>query len=217
MKKTGKHVCAAITLLTMFALWTGMLLLVDVKPIGPLESNVGFAALNQLVHRLTGVRFALYHITDWLGLVPIFVGVSFGVFGLAQWIKRRHLCLVDRSILVLGGFYLVTMAVYLLFENMVINYRPVLIGGKLEASYPSSTTVLTMCVMITAQMQIRERIQRRGLRNVLSLCMVIFTVFMVLGRLFSGVHWITDILGGVLLSFGLVKLYDAVLRSLGGA
>ena len=217
MKKSGKHFCIAIALLAAFALWTCMLQIVDVKPIGPLGSNVGFTALNQLTHRLTGVHFTLYHITDWLGLVPIFVCVAFGILGLTQWIGRRGLRLVDRGILALGGFYLVTMAVYLFFEAVVINYRPVLIGGNLEASYPSSTTVLTLCVMLTARMQLRKRIQSKRLRRIITLMIDTFSVFMVLGRLLSGVHWITDILGGVLLSFGLVKLYDAVLRSLGDA
>jgi undecaprenyl-diphosphatase len=150
----------------------------------------------------------LYILTDWLGLVPVAVIFSFGMLGLCQWIRRKSVCKVDPSILVLGGFYLVVMAAYLFFETVVINRRPVLIQGVLEASYPSSTTLLVMCVMPTAMIQLKRRIKRGVLRSIVVSAIAAFTAFMVLGRLVSGVHWLTDIIGGALLSQGLVLLYD---------
>ena len=150
---------------------------------------------------------SLYHITDWLGLVPIFVAVGFAVLGLIQWIKRRRLSKVDYSILVLGGFYITVMAVYMLFETVTVNYRPVLIDGISEKSYPSSTTLLVMCIMPTAIMQLRSRIKDASLRNWVSLFISAFIIFMVIGRLVSGVHWFSDIVGGILLSAGLVMMY----------
>ena len=209
MKK--RSFCLAIILLMMFVLWTIAVSRVDVRAIGPQESSVGFAALNGFVHNLTGVHMLLYTITDWLGLVPIALGLGFALLGLVQWIKRKHLLKVDRSILVLGGFYILVMAAYLFFESFVINYRPVLIEGILEASYPSSTTMLVMCVMPTAVMQFRRRIKNAVLCQWVSLVMTAFTVFMVVGRLISGVHWLTDIIGGILMSAGLVMMYDAAM------
>ena len=102
------------------------------------------------------------------------------------------------------------LAAYLLFEKFAVNYRLVLIDGFLEASYPSSTTMLTLCVIPTAMLQLRRRIPRAGLRRVILWMLGIFTAFMVVGRLLSGVHWLTDIVGGALLSAGLVALYAAV-------
>ena len=200
----------ALGLLAAFALWTMAVKTVDVQAIGPGGSAVGFATVNGWFHRLTGVHMTLYTITDWLGLVPVAVGFGFAVLGLVQWIRRKSLFKVDRSILVLGGFYIVTLAAYLLFEEWVINYRPVLIAGFLEASYPSSTTLLVLCVMPTAAMQLRQRIKNRPFRWAVSATITAFTVFMVVGRLVSGVHWLTDIVGGALLSAGLVKLYEAI-------
>ena len=200
----------AFGLLAAFILWTLAVSLVDVQTIGPRDSAVGFATINGWFHDLAGVDMTLYHITDWLGLVPVAFGFGFAILGLAQWIKRRSICKVDRSILVLGGFYIVTLAAYLFFEDFVINYRPVLIQGFLEASYPSSTTLLVMCVMPTAAMQLRQRIKNRPFRWAVSATITAFTVFMVVGRLVSGVHWLTDIVGGALLSAGLVKLYEAI-------
>lgn len=210
MKKENKPIFAlGIGLLAAFGLWTLAVCLIDVQPIGPDGSAVGFAALNGFLHRLTGVHWWLYTLTDWLGLIPLAVAALFGLLGLCQLIRRKSLWKVDGSILVLGGFYVAVIAVFLLFEKCIVNYRPVLIEGVLEASYPSSTTLLTMCVMPTAALQLRSRIQNSGLRTALIAAIWLFTALMVLGRLISGVHWFSDIVGGALLSAGLVTLYRA--------
>ena len=193
--------------LAAFVLWTVLVSLVDIRPIGPDGSRVGFAALNGFVHDLTSVNLFLYTVTDWLGLVPIAVAFGFAILGLAQWIKRKSLLKVDGSLLVLGGFYIAVIASYIFFETVVINYRPTLIDGYLEASYPSSTTMLVMCVMPTAMLQLRPRIKNDVFRRCVLILIALFTAFMVIGRLLSGVHWLTDIIGGALLSAGLVIIY----------
>ncbi len=210
-KENQKGFRVAIYMLIAFVMWTAAICFVDVQKIGPQESTVGFAAINRFIHNLTGVHMSLYTVTDWLGLVPLMFVIGFGTLGLIQWIKRKHLLKVDYSILVLGGFYIVVMAAYALFEVLVINYRPVLIDGILEASYPSSTTMLVMCVMPTAVMQFNARIKNNVLKRSVSSAIIAFIVIMVIGRLVSGVHWFTDIIGGALLSAGLVLMYRAII------
>ena len=212
-KKT-RRLLLGITLLTLFAAWTAVVLLVDVKPVGVNETDIGLASLNTLVHAATGVRMSLYTLTDWLGLIPLAVVFAFAVLGISEWVKRRSLKRVDRSLFVLGAFYLAVFAAYLFFEVTVINYRPVLIEGRLEASYPSSTTMLALCVMPTAAMQLRTRIKSALLRRFLILLIVAFTFFMVAARLLSGVHWLSDILGGILLSTTLVQIYGYLVGKL---
>ena len=207
MKQNKKTWLAALCALASFLLWTALLRLVDVRAIGPLGSSVGLATLNQFFHMLTGVHMSLYVITDWLGLVPIFFAMGFAVLGLIEWIKRKSLAKVDRSLLILGGFYAAVIAFYLFFERVVVNYRPILINGYLEPSYPSTTTLLVLCVMPTALMQLRPRIQHRLAKRIVTAFLLSFTAFTVIGRLISGVHWLTDIIGGALLSTGLVLLY----------
>ena len=204
-----KKLLTGLCLLAAFVLWTILLCFVDVQTIGPQESAVGFATLNRFVHNLTGAHMTLYTVTDWLGLVPFAFAAGFGLLGLWQWISRKKLCKVDSSILVLGIFYIAVMAVYLLFEVVEVNYRPVLIEGVLEASYPSSTTMLVLCVIPTAVMQLQSRISNRVLGRIVAVALWLFVAFMVLGRLISGVHWCSDIAGGILLSAGLVMLYSA--------
>lgn len=206
-KQDKKTFYIAIGLLAAFLLWTAAISLIDVQAIGPQGSSVGFAALNAFVHRLTGVHMLLYTITDWLGLVPICFGLAFAALGLIQWIRRKQILKVDHSLRVLGGFYLAVMAAYVFFELCVVNYRPILIEGFLEASYPSSTTMLVLTVMSTAILQLNTRIKNPALRRGIAFVILIFIAFMLLGRLISGVHWFTDIVGGILLSASLVLMY----------
>ena len=210
-KENQRNFCIATCMLFAFFLWTATIQFIDVQTIGPQGSSVGFATLNGFVHNLTGVHMSLYAITDWLGLVPLAFVMGFALLGLVQWIKRKHLLRVDYNILALGGFYIVVMVAYVFFEVFVVNYRPVLIGGILEASYPSSTTMLVMCVMPTAVMQFNARIKNNILERFVASAITAFVVFMVIGRLLSGVHWFTDIIGGALLSAGLVLMYRAII------
>lgn len=190
-----------------FILWTVLVKSVDVQAIGPQESEVGFATLNKHLHDLIGTNMTLYVITDWLGLVPIGVALGFALFGIFQLWKRKSIFKVDNNILTLGVFYITVAAVYIFFEMVVINYRPILIDGILEASYPSSTTMLVLCVMPTAAMQLKSRIENRPLRLLMTVAIYLFTAFTIVGRVVSGVHWASDIIGGALFSMGAVKIY----------
>ena len=199
-----------ITLSVLFLLFTWTLRWFDVQSIGPNGSFVTYARINQAVHTLFGVNMRLYTITDWAGIVPIFTALGFAFLGMGQWIERKDIRKVDSSILVLGVFYCLVFGTYVFFETHVINYRPVLLDGRLEASYPSSTTMLAMCVMPTAMMQFHCRIRKHTVRKLLKISCTLFTAFMVTGRLICGVHWFTDILGGVLLSTAIILLYCSV-------
>lgn len=209
-----RNLTTAIFLLTAFALWTILIMSVDVQAVGPNNSKVGFAAFNTWFHQLTGVHWTLYTVTDWLGLVPIFVCLFFSCLGAVQLIKRRSLFKVDADILLLGGYYILVIFGYLFFEMVPINYRPILIDGFLEASYPSSTTLLVLSVMPTLLFQINRRSHNIPIKNIVIGFVVLFSAFMVIGRLISGVHWATDIIGSVLLSFGLFKLYQSAVTAI---
>lgn len=210
MNATRNHdLLRGLGLLLAFGLWTALIQWVDVRPAGQNGTDIGFAACNLWFHRLTGVHMTLYTLTDWLGLVPIAVCLGFGCLGLVQLIRRRSLLRVDGDLLLLGAYYVLVIFCYLFFEMVPINYRPVLIGGVLEASYPSSTTLLVLTVMPTLSLQTARRAKTPGTVRFTALFVTGFTAFMVLGRLVSGVHWLTDIIGSVLLAGGLFLLYRA--------
>ena len=183
MKRTEKrYLLSGLGLLAAFGIWTGMIRWIDVQPVGPDGSVVGFAAFNAWFHRITGVHMSLYTVTDWLGLVPILICFCFGILGAVQLFRRKNLRSVDPDILLLGV-------------------------GVLEASYPSSTTLLVLSVMPTLAFQAVRRSTGGPARKAAAVFAWLFSAFMVIGRLVAGVHWVTDIIGSVLLSFGLFMMY----------
>lgn len=205
--KQNKHWMGAVSLWAAFFIWTFLVCRVDVQPAGPLGSRVGLATLNCWVHRLTGVHMTLYTLTDWLGLVPIAICLSFALVGLSQWMGRKSPARVDTRLFVLGGLYVLVIGVYVCFEFVTVNCRPVLIGGVLETSYPSSTTLLVLCVLPSALTEWKEGLGPKWARMGLNLLVWSFVLFMVAGRLVSGVHWFSDIVGSLLISGGLLQTY----------
>lgn len=217
MKTTRKiplaGIISTVALLVLFLVFTLVVRFADRAAIGPDGSEVGFSALNGAFHDLTagdGYHETLYKLTDILEIIPFAIVLGFAVLGLAQWIRRGSFLKVDRDILLLGAFYLLVFFVYLFFELVKVNYRPVLIDGKLETSYPSSTTMLAVCVFATAMMQLYHRIKNRAWRITALSLLGALMVFMVIARLVSGVHWLTDIVGGLILSATLVSAYWTV-------
>ena len=211
MKAKGRRVLFwGSIMIVLFVVWTILIQKVDVRPIGQNGAEIGFATFNAWFHGLTGVHMTLYIITDWLGLIPIFVCVMFGWLGLLQLIKRRSFFKVDYDIIALGLYYILVIIFYLIFEMIPINYRPIPINGIMEASYPSSTTLLVLCVMPTLAEQVKRRIKSVMLKTAICIFVRCFSMFMVIGRLISGVHWVTDIVGAVLLSVGLFCMYQGI-------
>ncbi len=195
--------------LAMFAVWTVLILTVDVQPLGQNGTSIGFATFNCWFHHFTGVNMAIYTITDWMGLVPVVICLIFAGIGLVQLIKRRSIFRVDADIMILGVYFVIVFLAYAIFEIIPINYRPILIEGRMEASYPSSTTLLVLSVMPALVEQIKRRLSGIRVKQIITIAAIAFSVFMVTGRLISGVHWFTDIVGGELLSVGLYMLYKA--------
>ena len=210
MRKNGKRLLFLGSIfIGAFIIWTLLIQKVDVQPLGVNRTNVGFSKINCWFHQLTGVHMEIYNITDWLGLVPVFICMMFGGIGFVQLIKRRSFFKVDYDIIFLGIYYVIVIFGYLIFEMLPINYRPILIEGFLEASYPSSTTLLVLCVMPTLIEQINRRSESTIFKGIIKTFVICFSSFMVLGRLISGVHWLTDIVGSIMLSMGLFCIYKA--------
>ena len=207
-----KHVWIGLGLLAAFVVFTVLVVLVDVKPIGRQGTDVGFATINESFNKFTGEHEKCYDLTEkagYLAAIPVF---AFGLIGLLQLIRRKSLLKVDSDILLLGGFYVVLGICYVLFEKLVINYRPKFgppEEWELEPSYPSSHTLLFVAVMATAIMQIAARVKSQTMRIVLSAACIASALFVIIGRAVCGVHWFTDIFGGILLAGALSWLYYA--------
>ena len=209
-KTNSKKLTLGIIYLLFFLIWTILVSTIDRKPLGPNESIVGFATLNQAIHNLTGVHMNLYKLTDFLSIIPFAIIFIFGCVGIIQWVRRKSIRNVDTNILLLGTFYIVVLGLFFLFEVIPVNYRPVLINNVLEPSYPSSTTLLVLCTIPSTLLQCRIYRVKRCTYKIAKIVLTTYALFMVSSRMVAGVHWITDIIGGVLLSIGLITLLRGI-------
>lgn len=213
MSKKAKWlwISSCISLVLFIALIV-LIKFVDVASIGPNESEIGLSGMNKGVRDLIGRSDTWYLISELLGYVAIAVALLFVVLAVLQLIRRKSVKKIDTDLIGLGLIYVLLVVVYLLFEILKINYRPVLIDSELEASFPSSHTLLAVCILGTAIVQFIFRLQRKVWKWLaVSLCCVVMAVIVV-GRLLSGVHWFTDIIGGIFIACALVLAYCAIIE-----
>ena len=214
MNKTcyKKPLITCIVLGLAFILFTLAVKFINIAPIGPDGSNVGFSVLNQAVHSFTGTSDLWYKITKYSGFSLVLPIILFAVMGVLELIKTKSFKKVRPEFKLLALFYVAVALVYILFEKVfIINFRPVLMDGVLEASYPSSHTLFSIAVCGSALLVSRQLLPRKFLR-VFNVLMVLIMVITVVGRLLSGVHWFTDIIGGVLVSSCLLSALQTVLN-----
>ncbi len=193
-------------------IYTIMLKTIDVKPIGPYHTKVGFATINNFVHIHLPKNMIWYNITKYLGYLTFILIIYYAIIGLKQLIKNKSLKKVDKKILLLGAFYVLVGIVYIIFEKVIINYRPVLMEGELEASFPSSHTMLALCVCASSLIMSKYYIKSEKAKQILDIVTWVVMVVLVIGRLISGVHWLTDIIGGIIISGFLLSILNTCLN-----
>ena len=211
LTKDNKKLLTVIGLFIVCVLYTILVKYYDTNAIGPKNTVVGFSALNALFSNLTGYNEFFYKLTEILGIIVFVLVGYYGIIGLMQLIKRKSLLKVDKRLLFLGGFYVVMLLVYVLFEHVIINYRPFLIDKELEASYPSSHTMLALCVCLSSLLISKYYFNKKAVK-IVNIVTIILMFVLVIGRVLSGAHWITDIIGGIIISAFLVYLYDYLIN-----
>lgn len=213
--KKGKMISAAICG-ALFVVLIVLVKTVDVQQIGPEGTSIGFAGINKAMHDATGLNMILYKITEVLGLLALAVAGCFALLGFVQLIKRKSFAKVDPYIYALAGLYVVVLALYVIFEKVIINYRPVIMPDEehVEASFPSSHTMLGFVIMGSTFIVIDKYIKNESICRSIRIVSILILIAIVFGRLFSGVHWLTDILGGVLISSALLFIFSAVIGAL---
>ncbi len=214
MKKKNNLTLILIITFLIAITYTILVKIVDVAAIGPNNTEVGFSTINGFFHNLTGYNDFWYKLSKYLGIIPFLIVFCYGIIGLKQLIIKKSLKKVDKRIIVLGIFYVIIGLCYVLFEKIIINYRPVILEGVLEASYPSSHTVLAITICASSLL-ISKYYFKNPINNIIDTITWIIMIFIVIARLLSGVHWLTDIIGGILISNFLLVLYCYTIKKIG--
>jgi membrane-associated phospholipid phosphatase len=214
MEKRRKEILLCGGLFAVAIIYTLLVKYIDVQEIGPNDSLVGFATINNFMFNLTGVNMLWYDITDWWGFVPLFIAFIYAMIGFIQMIKRRNILKVDKEILGLGVYYIIVIGLYIFFETCIINYRPTLMDGILEASYPSSHTLLSVCICGSSLIINKYLFKNRNFFKAENIISILSILVIVIGRFISGVHWFTDIVGAILISIALLKAFNIYIKSI---
>ena len=214
MEKRRKEILLCGGLFAVAIIYTLLVKYIDVQEIGPNDSLVGFATINNFMFNLTGVNMLWYDITDWWGFVPLFIAFIYAMIGFIQMIKRRNILKVDKEILGLGVYYIIVIGLYIFFETCIINYRPTLMDGILEASYPSSHTLLSVCICGSSLIINKYLFKNRNFFKAENIISILSILVIVIGRFISGVHWFTDIVGAILISIALLKDFNIYIKSI---
>ena len=211
MKK--KNIIFSVILVIIAILFTILVKTVDVQNVGINGSEIGFAKINTEIFDFIGTSDTWKTITNILGYISLGIVFCYAVVGLTQLIKRKNLFKVDKEIIALGVFYIIVLGLYFLFDKLAINYRPVLENGKMGASFPSSHTMLAICVCVSA-IWINKKLFKSDMTKLFNVLLAFIAILTVVGRLLAGVHWFTDIIGGVIISCALLMVFKTVLDML---
>ena len=214
MSKSKKLFLSTIILAILYILFTLTIAFVDKGTIGPNASNVGLSHLNEFFKNLIGQNELFYKISKIFGFVIFGIILAYFIVAFIQIIKRKSIKKVDKEIWILGIFYIILVLIYFAFELLKINYRPVLVDGKLEPSYPSSHTLFAIFICVTAIYINNKIITNKKLNVILNTIISLLGIITIIGRLLSGVHWITDIIGGLIISTTLVLAYITLIEYL---
>ena len=209
MKK--RNLILTILFLVSSIIFIVLLKTIDIKCTALINSCIGFATINQFIYNKIEVNLTWYTITDWLGIIPILMSMVYTIVGFKQMIKRKSIKKVDKEIIILGIFYIIVISTYVIFEKYIINYRPIFMNGFLEASFPSSHTLMTIC-LCGSSIIINNKLFKNNFTKILNIISLIIIFITIIGRLISGVHWFTDIIGGILISSYLLMLFYSFLN-----
>ena len=204
----------AVIMTAVTLLMTILVATVDVQPVGVEGTNLGFASINTGFFNKFGENHTFYLLSKLAGLVCFAVAGGFGIFFLVSLFRCGSLQKVDRNLTALMLLYLATAIVYVLFEKFAINYRPILRDEGLESSYPSTHAMIAYVIMVSAVDQWNIYIKNEKLLTAVTAISFLILALVIVSRILSGVHWITDIIGGILFGDMLIAWFRAVLTKM---
>lgn len=207
-----KRLLFGILLLILFIIFTVLVKTVDVKATGVASVKVGFSTINGFLAKAFPYNEIFHKLSDYVGYLAFLICAVYGTIGLIQLITRRNVLKVDEEILLLGFLYVTTLILKIVFDIFVVNYRPVIIGGELKSSYPSSHTFMALITSISSIVINKKKYNNKITKITNYLCTVL-AFLIIITRIMSGVHWMSDIVGSVILSFALVFIYSGLITS----
>ena len=199
---------ASILLLISSAIFTIAVAFLDVEANPDGGHNIGLSTVNLAFHKSFPYNSLLHNISEYAGYIPVLFALFFAVMGAGQALKHKSFKKVDNVLFFMAGYYVLVGFVYLIFEKFCINVRPVMLDGEWEASYPSSHTLFSITLCASTILVNDLFYAKAKWRKPMNIAAYVFMFAVPVMRLFSGVHWLSDIVGGVIISTALVSILN---------
>ena len=210
-KSKSTALFASIILLISSVVFTAAVSFLDVRQNPDGGQNIGLSTVNLAFHNAFPYNGLLYNISEYAGYVPVLFALFFAIMGAVQAFKHKSLKKVDNAFYFLAVYYVAVGFVYLIFEKFCVNVRPIMLDGEWEASYPSSHTLFAITLSASTILVNNIFYAKSKWHKVLNILAIIFMISVPIMRLFSGVHWLSDIVGGVVISATLVSFLNFAL------
>ena len=213
MKKIlNKYLIVGIVFIFLFLLLM-ILLNFNKANLGETNTPVGLSSINKL---FVTNYVDIYNSMSQVGLYLSFIIIAgFAITGFYQLIKRKSLFKVDLDIILFGVGVIVLIITWLLFDKVIAyNYRPIYVNKNLEGSFPSTHVLFTTFVLVSA-FGISLNREKNNFYNLAILVIAILVITLTsLCRVLSGMHWATDVLGGLLLGLGYFFILYGIFKGL---
>lgn len=149
-------------------------------------------------------------ITDIILIASIAVLGVFAILGLCQWIQRKSLKKVDKPLLAMLVPLIFMAATYIIFDKfLVLNTRP---NGSGEPSFPSTHTMVVATIFLCVALILPRYIKSKAAIITLDILMLALTILVCIGRVAANMHWISDVIGGLIFAVIFAVIYYLIIR-----
>lgn len=175
-------------------IFTILVSFVDVKIFNVTNTKIGLYSLNKifLVNSINSNYINI--ISNGIFLICLLVIILMLLLITFEYFKTKK---INKNNLNFFIHFLIMVLIWIIFDKiLIINYRPILINGNIEGSYPSTHVMVSTFVLLFLSDQLKKIFKNDKIFYIISIGLIIIQS---ISRILLTMHWFTDIIGGLLI------------------
>lgn len=175
-------------------IFTILVSFVDVKIYNVTNTEIGLYSLNKifLVNSINSNYINI--ISNGIFLICLLVIILMLLLITFEYFKTKK---INKNNLNFIIHFLIMVLIWIIFDKiLIINYRPILINGNIEGSYPSTHVMVSTFVLLFLSDKLKKIFKNDKIFYIISIGLIIIQS---ISRILLTMHWFTDIIGGLLI------------------